>query len=62
VVLVVRRSDGRSDEACLEFFGLPPHPGLRLRRVSTPFGRWSTLAAAFTLLVRARGRWDFVSL
>ncbi len=60
VELVVRRTDGRSDEACLEFFGLRPQPGLRLRRVSTPLGRWSTLAAAFALLVRARGRWDFV--
>ena len=60
VDLVVRRTDGRSDEACLEFFGLPPHPGLHLRRVSAPFGKWSYFASAFGLLVRARGRWDFV--
>jgi glycosyltransferase involved in cell wall biosynthesis len=60
VDVVVRRSDGRSDEACLQFFGLPPHPGLRLRRVSAPFGKWSFIAAALGLLVRARGRWDFV--
>ena len=60
VDLVVRRSDGRSDEACLEFFGLPPHPGLRLRRISAPFGKWSFIAAALGLLFRARGRWDFV--
>jgi len=60
VDLVVRRTDGRSDEACLEFFGLTPHPGLRLRRVSVPFGKWSYFAAAVRLLVRARGRWDFV--
>jgi len=60
VDLVVRRTDGRSDEACLEFFGLSPHPGLRLRRVSAPFGKWSYLGTALRLLFRARGRWDFV--
>ncbi len=63
VDLVVRRTDGRSDEACLEFFGLSPHPGLRLRRIWAPFGpfgKWSFLAAALGLLVRARGKWDFV--
>jgi len=60
VDLVVRRTDGRSDEACLEFFDLSPHPGLRLRRVSAPFGKWSFLAAALGLLVRARGKRDFV--
>jgi glycosyltransferase involved in cell wall biosynthesis len=60
VDLVVRRTDGQSDEACLEFFGLAPHPGLRLRRVSAPFGKWSYLAAALGLLARAGGRWDFV--
>ncbi len=60
VDLVVRRTDQRSDAACLEFFGLSPHPGLRLRRVSAPFGKWSYLGASLRLLVRARGRWDFV--
>jgi len=60
VDLVVRRTDGRSDAACLEFFGLSQHAGLRLRRVSAPFGKWSFIAAALGLLVRARGRWDFV--
>lgn len=60
VDLVVRRTDGRSDEACLEFFGLSLLPGMRLKRVSAPFGKWSFLAAALTLLFRARGRWDFV--
>jgi len=60
VDLVVRRTDGRSDEACLEFFGLPPHSGLHLRRVSAPLGKWSYFAAALGLLVRARGRWDLV--
>jgi glycosyltransferase involved in cell wall biosynthesis len=49
VELVVRRSDGRSDEACLDFFGLPPHPGLRLKRVPTPFGRFSYLTTALPL-------------
>jgi glycosyltransferase involved in cell wall biosynthesis len=60
VDLVVRRTDGRSAEACLEFFGLAPQSGLRLRRVSAPFGKWSFLAATLGLLVRARGTWDFV--
>jgi len=60
VDVVVRRTDGRSDEACLEFFGLAPHPGLRLRRVSVPFGKWSYFGAALRLLLRARGQWDFV--
>jgi glycosyltransferase involved in cell wall biosynthesis len=60
VDLVVRRTDHRSDEACLEFFGLSPHPRLRLRRVAAPFGKWSYIAAALGLLVRARGRWDFI--
>jgi glycosyltransferase involved in cell wall biosynthesis len=58
VELVVRRTDGRSDEACLAFFGLDSHPRLRLRRVASPFGKWSYLAAAAALLLRARGRWD----
>ncbi len=60
VDLVVRRTDERSDQACLEFFGLSPHAGLRLRRVSVPLGKWSFTAAALALLFRARGRWDFV--
>ncbi len=63
VDLVVRRTDGRSDEACLEFFGLTPHPGLRLRRVSVslaPAAKWSYLAAALVLLLRSRGKWDFL--
>jgi glycosyltransferase involved in cell wall biosynthesis len=55
VALVVRRTDGRSDEACLAFFGLAPHPGLRLRRVATPFGRWSWLAASMGMVLRDRG-------
>jgi glycosyltransferase involved in cell wall biosynthesis len=58
VELFVRRTDGRSDEACLEFFGLSPHPRLTLRRVSVPLGRFSTLARAIALLFT--GRWDFV--
>ncbi|MGH9461192.1 MAG: glycosyltransferase, partial [Vicinamibacteria bacterium] len=36
VELVVRRSDSRSDTACLDFFGLAPHPNLRLRRLAIP--------------------------
>src|SRR3990172_2189641 len=30
VELLVRRSDSRSDASCFEFFGLAPHPNLRL--------------------------------
>ncbi len=56
VDLVVRKSDERSDEACLAFFDLPPHPALRLKRVATPFGRWSYLLAALGSLLRERGR------
>lgn len=56
VELVVRRSDERSDAACLEFFGLRPHPALRLRRVGTPFGRWSYLFSALRALLGARRR------
>jgi glycosyltransferase involved in cell wall biosynthesis len=59
VELVVRRTDGRTDEACLEFFGLSPHPRLTLCRVSAPFGRFSTLARAAWLLFSSH-RWDFV--
>ncbi len=36
VELVVQRRDERSDEECLAFFGLRPHPNLKLRRVSIP--------------------------
>jgi glycosyltransferase involved in cell wall biosynthesis len=60
VDLVVRRTDERSDEACLAFFGLDPHPRLRLRRISTPFGKWSYLASALSLLLRTRSKWDFL--
>lgn len=56
VSLVVRKSDERSDQACLEFFGLSFHPALRLKRVATPFGRWSYLGAAFGELLREQGR------
>ncbi|HXV59442.1 MAG TPA: glycosyltransferase family 4 protein [Vicinamibacteria bacterium] len=58
VELVVRRSDSRSDEACLAFFDLAPHPNLRLRRVPTPIGRFSHLLASLGLL--ARRHWDVV--
>jgi glycosyltransferase involved in cell wall biosynthesis len=59
VELVVRRTDGRSDAACLEFFGLSQHKGLRLRRVPVPLGKWSYLASTAAVLLRARGKWDF---
>ena len=63
VDLVVRRSDSRSDEACLKFFGLTPHPNLELRRLSTaaPGSVWGQLtfaARAFPFL--ANGRYDAV--
>ncbi len=63
VELFVRRSDGRSDTACLQFYGLDPHPNLSLRRlVRLPPG---TLAGriAFglgSLVASRRGRFDVV--
>ncbi len=56
VDLVVRRTDDRSDAACLEFFGLPPHPNLTLRRVGviapgTLWGRLSFIAQSIPLLM-----------
>ena len=50
VELVVRRSDRRSDDACLSFFGLEAHPKLRLRRLAIP-GRVGFLAAATPILL-----------
>jgi glycosyltransferase involved in cell wall biosynthesis len=52
VELVVRRTDERSDRACLEFFGLAPHERLRLRRLRTPLGRVSYLAGALASMSR----------
>lgn len=48
VDLVVRKSDDRSDEACLAFFGLEPHPNLHLIRVGVPAPgtRWGHLVFA----------------
>jgi glycosyltransferase involved in cell wall biosynthesis len=54
VELMVRRSDDRSDEACLEFYGLPPHEKLRLHRVPTRFGSWSYRKSALSSLLHAR--------
>lgn len=54
VTLVVRRTDERSDEECLAFFGLEPHPKLRLERVAVPFGRASYLARALQHVLRAK--------
>ena len=54
VELVVRRSDGRSDEACLAFFGLAPHPKLRLRRLGIPGRVGFFVAVAPILLASAR--------
>ena len=36
VELVVQRSDDRTDPACLDFYGLAPHPNLTLRRLVVP--------------------------
>ncbi len=63
VDLVVRRSDSRTDEACLEFFGLAPHPNLNLRRLSIPVpgSAWGRLAfAAKCLPLFASRRYDAV--
>jgi glycosyltransferase involved in cell wall biosynthesis len=60
VQLLVRKSDGRSDTACLDFYGLPSHPRLQLERVPTPFGRFSYLTRALAYFLRPRVRWDFV--
>lgn len=55
VELFVRRSDGRSDLACLQFYGLDPHPSLSLRRMvrlppGTLTGRMAfALASLFAL-------------
>ena len=59
VELLVRRSDSRSDAACLEFFGLEPDPRLRLRRLATPFpgswvGRLAFMARCLPLLFARR--------
>jgi glycosyltransferase involved in cell wall biosynthesis len=63
VELVVRRSDSRSDAACLEFFGLAPHPNLRLRRLAIPAPgtSWGHLVfAAKCLPLMKDGRHDAV--
>ena len=63
VDLVVRRSDSRSDEACLEFFGLSPHPHLELRRLSivAPGSAWGRLVfAARVIPLLASERYDAV--
>lgn len=57
VELVVRRSDDRSDKESLDFYGLPEHPHLKLRRFRVPFpgklaGR--LVFAARSLLLAAR--------
>ena len=49
----MRRSDARTDEACLAYYGLAPVKNLRLRRVLLP-GRLGFLAYALPLLLR----WD----
>jgi glycosyltransferase involved in cell wall biosynthesis len=61
VELVVRRSDERSDRECLAFYGLPPHPNLRLRRLGAPppgSTRGRILFALKSLSVVRRGRFD----
>ncbi len=63
VELVVRRSDSRSDEACLEFFVLKPHRNLALRRLWIPApgtvrGKLVFLGRCFPILIR--GNFDAV--
>ena len=62
VELVVRRSDSRTDAACLEFFGLEPHPNLRLRRLAIPAGtlRGRLVFAAKCLLLMKDRRLDAI--
>lgn len=63
VELVVRRSDDRTDAACLEFFGLEPHPLLTLVRVALPAApadRFSFAARALWKLISGRRRYDAV--
>jgi glycosyltransferase involved in cell wall biosynthesis len=55
VELVVQRRDERSDEECLDFFGLRPHPNLTLRRISIPspgstLGKLAYMVKAFPSL------------
>ena len=50
VELVVRRTDARSDSECLAYFGLEPHPKLRLRRVRAR-GRLGSLLRAVRLML-----------
>jgi len=56
VELMVRRSDARSDEECLGFFGLPPHPNLTLRRVPGR-GRLGFVTSSLKQLAR---KWDLI--
>ena len=63
VELVVHRSNSMSDASCLEFFGLEPHPNLRLRRLSIPapgsvWGRLTFATQCLPLL--ADGRYQAV--
>ena len=50
VELVVRRTDARTDAECLAYFGLEPHPKLRLRRVRAR-GRLGFLLRAVPLMI-----------
>ena len=50
VELVVRRTDARTDAECLAYFGLDPHPKLRLRRVRAR-GRLGFLLRAVPLMI-----------
>ncbi len=53
VELVVRRTDARTDAECLAYFGLEPHPKLRLRRVRA-HGRLGFLLRAAPLMLASK--------
>ena len=50
VELVIRRTDARTDAECLAYFGLEPHPKLKLRRVGAR-GRFGFLLRAVPLIL-----------
>jgi glycosyltransferase involved in cell wall biosynthesis len=54
VELVVRRSDGRTDRECLDFYGLAETTGLELERLSVPFP--GTPVGQLAFLVKAMNR------
>jgi glycosyltransferase involved in cell wall biosynthesis len=60
VDLAIRRSDDRTDDECLEFYGLTEHPNLNLRRVAVPLAAKlpGQIVFAATMLLRGTDRYD----